>query len=82
MAKQPTEKKFEDLLGRLQEIVETLDRGAVTLDEALALYEEGVGLASQCAGRLAAAETRLQELSKTVDGLFETREVEDNDEDE
>jgi exodeoxyribonuclease VII small subunit len=82
MAKQPKPQQFEELLARLQQIVETLDRGSVSLDEALALYEEGIGLAKQCAERLTAAETRLLELSKTVDGLFETRNSQDDEEDE
>ncbi len=42
------ELKFEEAMVRLEEIVRLLEQGEATLDEALALFEEGVKLARFC----------------------------------
>ena len=47
---------FEQALGRLEQIVAELDAGELSLDKALALFEEGMALRKQCAERLKAAE--------------------------
>lgn len=67
------------MLDRLQEIADQLEQGSVPLDTALTLYEEGVALAKQCADKLAGAESKLRELTKTADGLFDAR-VQENHE--
>lgn len=59
---------FEDEFDRLEEIVERLDSGRVgddlTLDEALELYEEGVGLVRRCREHLDDAEATLETLEE------------------
>lgn len=59
---------FEDEFNRLEEIVERLDSGRVgddlTLDEALELYEEGVGLVRRCREHLDDAEATLETLEE------------------
>ena len=67
------------MLDRLQSIADRLEQGTVPLDEALALYEEGVALAKQCATMLTGAETRLKELTKAADGLFDAKFADDNE---
>ncbi len=53
---------YETLYARVQEIVARLEAGELPLDEALALYEEGVASASACQRLLDAAALRVQEL--------------------
>ena len=58
---------YEDLYSRLQAIVARLESGELPLAEALALYEEGVGVAAQCQQLLDKAELRIQELQPGAD---------------
>ena len=56
------EPSFEASLHRLTEVVEKLEGGELGLEESLALFEEGVGLARTAQARLDAAEKRVEEL--------------------
>lgn len=51
---------YEGAIARLEEIVQRLETGALTLEESLALFEEGIKLAKYCNGKLDAAEGKLQ----------------------
>ena len=53
---------FEASLHRLSEVVEKLESGELGLEESLALFEEGVGLARTAQRRLDDAEKRVEEL--------------------
>lgn len=55
--------RFEDALGRLEEIVHALEEGEVGLAESLAHYEEGVKLLRQCHTLLEGAERKIMLLS-------------------
>jgi exodeoxyribonuclease VII small subunit len=57
---------YESLYARMQAIVARLEAGQLPLDEALALYEEGVTVAAACQRLLDEAELRIQELSPAV----------------
>ena len=57
---------YESLYARMQAIVARLEAGQLPLDEALALYEEGVTVAAACQRLLDQAELRIQELSPGV----------------
>jgi len=57
---------FEAAIQRLTEIVQTLERGDLPLEESLRLFEEGVKLSRVSQGRLDAAEKRVEQLL-TVD---------------
>jgi exodeoxyribonuclease VII small subunit len=59
---QPGGASFEASLSRLTEVVEKLEGGELGLEESLALFEEGVGLARAAQSRLDAAEKRVEEL--------------------
>jgi exodeoxyribonuclease VII small subunit len=50
----------------MQAIVGRLEAGQLPLDEALALYEEGVGVAAACQRLLDEAELRIQEIGPSV----------------
>jgi len=56
------ELSFEEGLNRLDKIVQTLEAGGLTLEEAISLFEEGMRLAKICSQRLDAAELKLTQL--------------------
>ena len=62
---------FEEALQALEERVRKLESGDVPLDEALQLFEEGVGLARTCHEQLEAAEERVAALSQGSSGIEE-----------
>ena len=65
---EPQEPGFEEAQRELEQIVEKLERGDAGLDEALVLWERGEELYALCRSRLDAAEGRIEELAKRVDG--------------
>ena len=62
------EKSFDELLDRLDEIVETMEGGGLPLDEMMKLYEEGVQKAEALTSMLADARTRVMKLVKNANG--------------
>jgi len=56
------ERSFEDLLRELEEVVGALERGDVSVDEAIALWRRGEELHRLCAARLEVAEGHIEEL--------------------
>jgi exodeoxyribonuclease VII small subunit len=73
-AKKAVKNSLESSLKRLEEIVETLECGDASLDDAVILYEEGVQISKQCAEKLKAAELKIKKLSKEIDGQFSLNE--------
>jgi exodeoxyribonuclease VII small subunit len=65
---QATNLSFEDALGKLESIVETMEGGELPLEQLLARYEEGTRLVAFCQEKLAAAELRLQQLDPRAAG--------------
>ena len=51
---------FEEQLMALESVVEKLERGELSLDESVHLFEEGVKLSNACKKELEAAEGRIQ----------------------
>ena len=64
--------RFEDALAELEKRVRALEAGEVPLEQALALYEEGVALARACHEQLEVAEQRVAALSRGQRGIDET----------
>lgn len=62
-----TEPTFEELRHELEEIVGTLERGEVGVDEAIRLWQRGEELHRRCAALLEAAEGRIEELDASTD---------------
>ena len=60
---------FENALGRLENIVASLESGEAPLDESLALFEEGVKLVKLCNNKLEGAEKAVKQLVN-IDGEF------------
>ena len=51
---------FEKNLIRLEEIVGKMERGELSLDDSLKLFEEGVKLSKECHQRLSEAENKVR----------------------
>ncbi len=74
-----SEMTLETRLGRLDEIVSTLEGGEVELERGLALFEEGVRHIREAEALLARAELRVEELVGEADAL-RTRDFEGDEE--
>ncbi len=59
---------FERSLTRLEEVVRKLESPQLSLDEAMKLFEEGVGLSRECQKQLEEAEGKVEILLKKADG--------------
>lgn len=55
----PETLRFEEALTALEQIVEALESGQLSLEEAVDLFEKGVLLAKACGDRLAAVKLRV-----------------------
>jgi exodeoxyribonuclease VII small subunit len=64
------ETPVEEQLRRLEAIVQKLESEAVSLDESIALFEEGVELAVAVRRRLEASEDRIKQIVEKIEGLF------------
>jgi exodeoxyribonuclease VII small subunit len=58
---------FEEAQRELEQIVERLERGDTSLDEAIKLWERGEELYKQCVGRLDAAQGKIEELVRRAE---------------
>jgi exodeoxyribonuclease VII small subunit len=59
-----SEPTFEEAQRELEQIVQRLESGQAGVEEAIALAERGEQLYRLCAGRLDAAEGKVEELSR------------------
>jgi len=66
---------FEQSLKRLEKILEALESDSVSLEETLKLYEEGLTLTKFCQDKLKDAELRIKEITKSVNGDYEIKDV-------
>ena len=62
------EPRFEQALEALEKLVERLEKGELTLEESLRLYEEGVRLSRLCHEKLEEAEGKIEMLLKDAKG--------------
>ena len=68
--------KFEDALKGLEDIVERIEKGELSLDETLSEYEQGLKLYKQCIALLENAEKKIQILVEDESGVFRTKDFE------
>jgi exodeoxyribonuclease VII small subunit len=61
---------FEESLKKLEAIVDQLEKGDLSLEDSLKLFEEGVALSVACKKELDAAEGKVQLLVKQRDGTL------------
>lgn len=62
---------FDAILARLREVVTRLESGELTLEQSLAVYEEGVSLARRGQTLIATAERRVEILVSAGNGALE-----------
>jgi exodeoxyribonuclease VII small subunit len=70
--RQSGEEGFETRMQRLEEIVQQLEEGDLTLERSLALFEEGVALARRLEDQLGKAEMKVEQLLQKSDGSEQT----------
>ena len=59
--------QFESSLDELEQLVQKMERGDLSLDDSLAAYERGVGLYRRCQAALEQAELRVRLLADPAD---------------
>lgn len=69
-------KTFESSMAELEEVVAKLERGDVTLDESLKLFENGIKLANACQKKLDEAERKVKILVSGDDGEMTEKDFE------
>jgi len=62
---------FEEQLTALESVVERLERGELSLEDSVRLFEEGVKLSEACKKELEAAEGRIQLLVDKGRGVMQ-----------
>lgn len=79
--------KFEENLTALETVVERLERGDLSLEDSVKLFEQGIALSGACKAELDSADGRIQVLldqgggrGATVDLQFEGDPSEEEDE--
>ncbi|HDS08904.1 MAG TPA: exodeoxyribonuclease VII small subunit [Firmicutes bacterium] len=70
MSTKKKELTFEDAFRRLEEIVEQLESGDLTLEQSLEKFEEGIKLSRICTEKLENAQKKIEVLMKDSDGKF------------
>ena len=79
------EKKFEDAMKELEEIVKRLESGDLPLEESLKIFEEGIALSRYCFKKLEEAEKKVSILISDERGIrkepFQVEEIKDDDQD-
>ena len=63
--KNPT---FEENMTRLEQIVKTMERGEVSLEESIKLFQEGTQLVRSCGKLLDEAELQVKKITASADG--------------
>ncbi len=76
------EKKFEEAMKRLEDIVQSLESSDLPLEDALKIFEEGVKLISFCSKKLEEAEQKVTMLVKQSDGKYTQQPFEMESEEE
>jgi exodeoxyribonuclease VII small subunit len=67
---------FEEHLTKLESVVERLERGDLSLDESVRLFEDGMKLSSACKKELEQAEGRIQVLVEGKGGKMQPADLE------
>lgn len=72
MSRKKNAASFEDSLGELEQLVERMETGELSLEESLGAFERGIALMRSCQEALQAAEQKVEILTaKTPDAATE-----------
>jgi exodeoxyribonuclease VII small subunit len=77
-----TDKKFEESMKRLEDIVQSLESSDLSLEDSLEIFEEGVKLINFCSKKLEEAEQKVTMLVKESDGKYAHQSFEGGSKDE
>jgi exodeoxyribonuclease VII small subunit len=69
------DRPFEQALEALEDRVRRLESGELSLDDALKLFEEGVELTRECHEKLDAADQKISELTRNIDGSVDEASI-------
>lgn len=75
--KESADKKFEFALEELEQIVEQLESGELSLEDSLSAFEKGVGLVKLCNQKLNEVEKKIEMLVKDKEGKLQLKAVVD-----
>jgi len=75
--KDATGKKFESALEDLEQVVEQLESGELSLEDSLAAFEKGVGLVKFCNQKLNEVEKKIELLVKDKEGKLQLKAFEE-----
>jgi exodeoxyribonuclease VII small subunit len=75
-------KKFEVALEELEQVVEQLESGDLSLEDSLAAFERGVGLVKYCNQKLSEVEKRVEFLLKDKEGKLQFKSLDSLADDE
>ena len=73
--KESGENKFESALEELEEVVEQLESGELSLEDSLTAFEKGVGLVRFCNQKLNEVEKKIEMLVKDKEGKLQLKEL-------
>jgi exodeoxyribonuclease VII small subunit len=73
----PNTKKFEVALEDLEQVVEQLESGELSLEDSLAAFERGVGLVKYCNQKLNEVEKKVELLVRDKEGKLQLKPFED-----
>ncbi len=65
MPREAKREPFEQIYGKLEDRVNKLEQGGLSLEDSIALYEEGMTLARACQQRLDEAELKITKLRES-----------------
>lgn len=75
--KEATDKKFESALEELEQVVEQLESGELSLEDSLSAFEKGVGLVRFCNQKLNEVEKKIEMLVKDKEGKLQLKALVD-----
>lgn len=73
---------FDDGLDRLEALVQQLEAGSLSLEDALSKFEEGVGLCKNLQEQLGEAQRRVEVLKRGLGGEYRAEALDDADPDD
>lgn len=73
-------KKFEVAMEELENVVEHLESGELSLEDSLAAFEKGVGLVKLCNQKLTEVEKKIEVLVKDKEGKLQLKPFESDSE--
>ena len=75
--KDASDKKFESALEELEQVVEQLESGELSLEDSLSAFEKGIGLVRFCNQKLNEVEKKIEMLVKDKEGKLQLKALAD-----